>query len=418
MSLRFLAPALLLLAAGACGLVTGPDEGPPAEITELPRDLSPAEQELIDASNGFGLELLRRLHTSREEGEDNVFVSPLSASMSLGMAMNGAEGETFDQMRATLALGNLDLAGANEAYGRLTDLLLSLDPSVNFRLANAAWLREGFPIRPAYRDRVREAFDARVENVDFEDPAAAETINTWVEEETGGRITDFVRTGMIEDLVALLANTVYFEGSWTERFDPGDTRREDFHRPDGSTVTVPLMRQTLDARLFQDRRLLAVDLPYGGRAFSMTVVVPGPDRTLAETVAELDRERWKEVVEGLSEREVRVVMPRFELVYERLLNETLKAMGMPRAFDRERAEFGRMVEGARPGDFYIHWVKQTSFVRVDEEGTEAAAATGTGVGPVSGPQEVRVDRPFLFAIRERLSGTILFVGAVTDPSAG
>lgn len=413
-----LLPAALLLAAGACGLVTDPDSGPPSEITELPRDLTPAEQELIRTGNAFGLGLVRRLHAGREADEANVFLSPLSASMSLGMAMNGAEDETFDQMRATLGLGELDLPAANDAYGRLVDLLLGLDPSVEFRLANAAWLREGFPIRAAYRDRVERAFDARVASLDFRSPAAADTINAWVEEQTDGRIRDFVSHRRITNLIALLANTVYFEGSWTERFDPDETREGDFRRPDGSTVTVPLMSRTLDAGHYRDEQLAAADLPYGGQAFSMTVVVPGRGETLAGLVEELDRERWRTIVAGLSEREIRMTLPRFELTYEKLLNDALKAMGMERAFDPDSAEFGRMVEGAKPGDFWIQWVKQKSFVKVDEEGTEAAAATGTGVGPVSAPPAVRADRPFVFAIRERLSGTILFVGTVTDPTAG
>lgn len=409
----------MLVALAGCGDPIGPGPGePPAEITELPRALSPVEETAIEQSNGFGLELLRRLHAGREADEANVFISPLSASMALGMAMNGADGETFTAMQGVLGLQDLTLEEANQAYADLIDLLLGLDPSVDFRLANSAWLKEGFPILPAYQARVEEAFDARVENVDFQDPATADRINVWAEEQTEGRITDFVEPDALRDLIALLLNAVYFKGSWTEQFDASETAPADFRRPDGSTVTVPMMHRAESGRtLFSHGEdYVAADLPYGGQAFSMTVVLPTGDQTLAGVVEGMDEARWQQVLDGLTEGPNSVSLPRFELTYDKLLNDVLEAMGMEIAFDPLQADFGRLVEEAEPGDFFIEWVKQKSFVKVDEEGTEAAAVTGVGVGVTSAPPSFRVDRPFLFAIRERLSGTILFAGTVTDPT--
>ena len=415
-SLAVLVPfAALTLVTASCGDGTGP--ALPAEITELPRNLSVAEIEVLRAANDFGLELLRRLHADRGEDEANVFISPLSASMALAMAMNGADGETFDAMRDVLGFEGLTLERINEAYGDLTDLLLGLDPAVNFRLANSAWLQEAYPILAEYRARVEEAFDARVENVNFRDPTTAEVINDWVEENTEGRIRDFVTAEEIWSTITLLVNTVYFEGQWTDRFDPAETAPADFRRPDGSTVSVPMMRQSLWAKFTAGEGFVAVDLPYGAKAFSMTVVVPTGDATLDALVQGMDGARWQEIVDGLGEGHGEVWLPRFELTYTKLLNNALIAMGMEIAFDPARADFGRLVENAGPGTGpSIGWVKQKSFVKVDEEGTVAAAATG--VAFVISRTLIQADRPFLFAIRERFSGTILFVGTVTDPTAG
>ena len=378
--------AALFLAIASSGDPTGP-ESLPAEITELPRSLTLAETEALQAANDFGLDLLRRLYEEGEEDRANVLISPLSASMSLGMLLNGAGGETFDAMRDALGLNGLMVAEANEAYKDLTDLLLHLDPSVEFRLANRSWLEEGFRIRRDYRSRVREAFDARIENVRFEESEVANAINGWVDEITEGRITDLVTPEEFRGLVVLLVNTVYFKGE----FGGGEDYGEDF---------------------------VAVDLPYGGQAFSMLVVVPTGDATLAELVEEMDGERWQEEVDALrGEARTEVRLPRFELTYERVLNDVLKAMGMEVAFDRRRADFSWLLGNAGLDIVpHIGWMKQKSFVKVDEEGTETAAATGTAFA-VTGTPILQADRPFLFAIRERLSGTILFVGTVSDPTS-
>ena len=416
--------AALFLAIASSGDTTGPDsppaESPPAQITELPRSLTLAETDALQAANEFGLELLRRLYAEREDDEASVFISPLSASMSLGMLLNGAGGETFDAMGDALGLNGLMVAEANQAYKELMELLLRLDPSVEFRLANTSWLEEGFRIRRDYLSRVQETFGARIESVRFEESDMANAINGWVAESTGGRVTDLVTPEEFAGLVALMVNTVYFKGEWTDPFDPVETAMVEFRRADGSTVTVPMMRQALDARVGGGEDYVAVDLPYGGQAFSMMVVVPTGDGTLAELVEEMDGARWQELVDALrGEARTEVRLPRFELTYEKVLNDVLKAMGMEVAFDRTKADFGWILGNADlrglRGVPHIGWMKQKTFVKVDEEGTETAAATGTAFA-VSGTPILQADRPFLFAIRERLSGTILFVGTVSDPT--
>ena len=327
-------------------------------------------------------------------------------------------------MGSALRLNGLMVAEANEAYKDLMELLLRLDPVVEFRLANTSWLEEGFRIRRDYRIRVQETFGARIENVRFDESDMANAINGWVGESTGGRVTDLVTPEEFAGLVALMVNTVYFKGEWTDPFDPAETAMVEFRRTDGSTVMVPMMRQAIDARVGggedYGEDYVAVELPYGGGAFSMVVVVPIGDGTLAQLVEGMDGARWQELVDALrGEARTEVRLPRFEMTYEKVLNDVLKAMGMEVAFDRSRADFGWILGnpeflGVR-GVPHIGWMKQKTFVKVDEEGTETAAATGTAFA-VSGTSVLQADRPFLFAIRERLSGTILFVGTVSDPS--
>ncbi len=291
-----------------------------------------------------------------------------------------------------------------------------------FRINNHSWLEEGFQIRRDYRNRLQEAFGAQIESIRFEESDMAGAINGWVGETTEGRITELVTPEEFSGLLALLVNTVYFKGNWTEPFDPIQTATTEFRRADGSTMSVPLMGQVLDARVGggeeYDEDFVVVDLPYAGETYSMIVVVPVGDATLTDLVEDMDGERWQEEVDALrGEARTEVRLPRFELSYEKVLNDVLKAMGMEVAFDASRADFGWMLGNqeldVRP---HIGWVKQKSFMRVDEVGTETAAATGTAFA-ASENTVLQADRPFMFAIRERLYGTILFVGTVTDPTS-
>lgn len=409
MSGRILLILCLGLLPGACDDTTGPGRfpGAPQEpIEALPRELSPQETALVQAGNGFTFDLFRRL--VREEPAGNVFVSPLSVSMVLGMLLNGAVGDTRSEIEVALGLSALEIEEINQAYRDLIDLLLGLDPSVETGVANSIWIREGFPVVPEFLGTNRDFFGAEVG--DFGDPGSVDRINAWVEEHTNGRIQRIVE-GIRPGDVMFLINAIYFKGLWQIPFDPDDTRPQPFHRLDGSQVEVALM--TVDS-VFQHSltdRYQAVDLPYGGGAFAMTVVLPREDLTPAELVAGLDASGWKSLIEGLHPQFLEVSLPRFELEYEKTLNQALQDLGIRKAF--ADADFSRLTPG---GGVWLDYVRQKAFVKVDEEGTEAAAAT-VGVIAVSAPPPFRADRPFVFAIRERLSGAILFVGVVTDPSS-
>jgi serpin B len=391
----------------------------PQEISRLPRELSAGEAELIEASNAFGLKLFREIHGTSAPGA-NIFVSPLSVGMALAMTYNGAAGDTRAAMRDALELDALSLPEVNESYRSLIVLLRDLDPAVEFVIANSIWYDEAYTFREDFLRVNREYFDAEVTALDFRSPSAAPTINAWVAEKTGGRITEIVDDPIPVDprLVMFLINAIYFKGDWTKAFDEELTAMAPFRLPDGREVPVPMMRyaapDTVGYYRDLDRGVEVLDLAYGGRAFSLTIVLPASPGGLGALVASLDESVWRDWIAGLEPRPVIVVMPKFTLEYDVELRDVLTALGMGVAFEPYAADFSGIYGG--PENLYISQVRHKTFVDVNEKGTEAAAVTSVEMALTSLPPEVRVDRPFLFAIRERLSGTILFLGVVRDPS--
>ncbi|MSR19996.1 MAG: serpin family protein [Gemmatimonadetes bacterium] len=397
------------LVVAACSDAVGPGV---EQITELPRALTTSEQAVIAASNVFGLDLAARVAAA--DTRPNVVLSPLSASMALGMTLNGADGATFDAMRGALGFGSLTQAEINASYRGLIDLLTDLDPNVRFEIANAIWANEGVPFHQAFFDAVAAAFDASSESRDFADPATLAAINAWVEGHTDGLIDTIVEQ-LDPALVMLLVNAIYFDGAWTTQFDPQDTRTQSFTRENASTVNVDMMSFTdVEMPVGFGATYAAVELPYGGQAFSMVLVLPHPGTSARDFLATLDAGAWDALTAGLAPRDLDLLsIPKFTLTYDAFLNDALQAMGMDPAF-KPGADFTRM---SPIGDqLCIDFVRQKTFIEVDERGTRAAAVTAVGVGRVSFNGFV-ADRPFVFAIRERLSGTILFVGLVGDPTA-
>lgn len=400
-------PLILLLTAVACS--DGPTD-PRGPITDLPRDLSAVEQELLSASNVFAFDLAGELVP--DAPDENLFFSPLSASRLLGMILNGTDGNTYAEIRGVLGFDGLSQEEINEGYADLIELLVGLDPMVTVELGNSVWPDLGFPVLPDFLERVQASFDAEAREVDLQTPEALDLINAWASDATSGRI-ETIFDELPPNAVMVLVNAIYFQADWTTQFDRAHTEPAPFTRSDGSEVTVDLMR--LEAELpvawREDARL--VDLPYGGEAFSMTVVVPNPGVAVGDLVRTLTGETWATWTEGLTEGKVVVHLPRLELEWEAELNDTLQALGMGDAFDSDAADFSRLTPG---GGVWLALVKQKAFVKVDEEGTEAAAVSG-GVVVDSAPMEVRADRPFLFVLRERLTGAVLFMGVVNDPTA-
>jgi serpin B len=401
--------AALAIAVG-CSSSTEPDTGKAGPILDaLPRALTGGEQRVIGASNDFSFALFRRLSAARTDS--NVFTSPLSASMALGMAMNGAAGTTFDEMRATLGFdGSATEREIGESYKSLVTLLRGLDPSVEFRIANSIWYRTGFPVQPSFLDAGRDWFDAQVAALDFESPSAVRTINDWVGGATAGRIPTIV-DGIEDDQVMFLINAIYFKGSWRTKFDPARTIDAPFKGVAGDQP-AKLKHRDGTNRYLQTADFAAVDLPYGNSAYSMTVVLPDAGKSIDAVATSLQGTAWADWMVQLREAEVDLYLPRFRLEWERMLIPDLQSLGMRAAFVDGGADFSRMSPLGR--QLFISLVKQKTFVDVDEEGTEAAAVTSVGISVTSAPVRTvfRVDRPFVFVLRERLSGTILFMGKI------
>ena len=398
---------LALVTVAACSDLTGPGLNP---LTELPRTLSVAEQQVIGSATAFGFDLIREV--AARDQRPNVVLSPFSASMALAMVLNGSYGETFDEMRTTLGFPDLTLQEINDAFSSLTDLLTTLDPNVRFEVGNSLWTNRAVPFHEAFTQSVTAAFDARGESRDFADPATLEAINAWAAENTGGLI-DSILDELDPTLALLLMNTIYFDAPWASRFDPDDTTVQDFRRADDSVVPVDMMSLGgVEVRLGQGPDYAAVELPYASTAFTMVIIVPHEDARAF--VAELDEVEWDAVLAGLQPTVVDLLsIPKLSLTYDGLLNDALEEMGMGRAF-RPGANFTRMSPVGE--DLCIDFVRQKTFIEIDEQGTRAAAVTAVGVG-VKSFTGLIVDRPFVFALRERLSGTVLFLGLVGDPTA-
>ena len=405
------------LALVALTAVCSQDPSGPQEITSLPRDLTASEALLVQADNSFGLKLFREIQDG-DSGE-NVFIAPLSVSMALGMAYNGADGATKDAMQEVLELQGLDLLQVNESYRDLIELLRGLDQAVEFRIANSIWYDEAYEFQQDFLSVNREYFDAEVAGLDFADPGSASTINDWVAEGTNGRIEEIVDSPMSPELVMFLINAIYFKGDWANPFDEELTREGTFFLADGSEKPVEMMSyakpDTVLAYLDQNEGVQVLDMKYGGKAYSMTIVLPQQPGDIGPLVAGLDSERWQRWLDGLEEMQAQVSMPKFTLEYELELNDALEALGMGVAFDPFGADFTKIYSG--PQRAYLSKVKHKTFLDVNEEGTEAAAATSVEIGVTSMPPMIVVDRPFLLAIREKFSGTILFLGVMVDPLA-
>ncbi|MEJ2217619.1 MAG: serpin family protein [Gemmatimonadota bacterium] len=415
-TIAVLASAVVLLPTASCKSGTGPPK-PPARIETLPRDLTVAEREIIDRSNDFAFQLLRQVRAQRSS--PNTFLSPLSASMALGMTLNGAANATFDSMRATLGFEGLSQGEINRSYHDLKDLLTGLDPHVDLLIANATFARDGYPFVPSFFDSVTTWFDAAAQTLDFGNPSAVNTINQWASDNTEGLIPKVIDQ-ITPDQILFLLNAVYFKGDWTDQFDKAHTSPSSFTLADGKRVQVPTMHGEIRVGRHWTPGVLVGELPYGGQAFVMDVVVPQDTATLDGVLAALNAQTWADWTGGFPDdytqiEPIDVALPKLELKTEDTLNTPLSNMGMGIAFDPNRADFSHMV--TPPPDVHIDFVKQNTYLKVDEEGTTAAAVTTVGMGVTAVPAGLIVDRPYLLVIRERLSGTILFIGAIGDPRA-
>ncbi len=349
------------------------------------------------------------------EQDKNIFISPLSISMALGMTYNGAAGATLEAMHETLEYGDLTIQEVNESYQSLIELLTELDPEVIFDIANSIWYREGFPVENDFLTTNQDYFDAVVRALDFNRSDAVDIINAWVDENTNGKIEEIVDSPIDPLTIMFLINAIYFKGTWTYEFKEENTVTEPFTLADGSIADCQMMSHKCDHNYFENEQFQAIDLPYGDAGFSMTILLPKPEVNIDSLTAQLNNETWNSWLGSFSEREVNLFLPKFKLEYEILLNDILSALGMSIAFDPGQADFTKINTN---GNLYISKVKHKTFVKVNEEGTEAAAVTSVEISRTSVGETgiiMRVNHPFIFAIRENHSGTILFIGKIVEP---
>lgn len=422
--------ATLVLVAGACAsTVTPPPITAPSNVTLAKSDVPRASADPAVANNAalaidaFGFELYRRIATDASTDDANIVISPASIAIALAMARAGARGETAAQMDAVLhsvgsdenapALNALDqvLTGRSGSF-RAFD---GKDYELSLRIANAPFAQRDMKLQQAFLDALAARFGAGLRLVDYRgDPEAARrTINAWVDEQTEQRIPELLAPGVIDAAVRLvLVNAIYLKAPWATAFLAGATKPGQFHRLDGTTVEVPMMARRTTFRYAEGSGWRAVELPYVGDSLAMTVVVPND---LSAFEAALDTGTWGQLTGGLEAREVDLGMPRFKMETKADLAALLAAL-MPLAFDSQRADFSGITTEEQ---LFISNVIHQANISVDEKGTEAAAATAVVMRVSGGPEDsvqMRIDRPFLFAVRDVPTGAILFLGRVTDPS--
>ena len=373
-----------------------------------------ARQDLVRANTQFAFDLYHALATDDSE---NLFFSPHSISTALAMTYAGARGETERQMAEALrlTLSQDDLHPASGALNR--DLMEWTDgiDGVGLSIADALWGQDGHPFLAEFLDLIETAYGAPLQRTDFaaHTEEAREKINDWVREKTEDLIPKLFGPGSITpDTRLVLANAIHFLGTWKYPFDKELTQDAPFHRLDGSEVSVPMMVADAVFGCVNGDDVLAVELPYAGDRLSMLILLPDED-TFGPFEAAFSAEKLDDIVAQLYPQHVWLAMPRFESTSEFSLASVLADLGMPDAFSSS-ADFSGM-DGTH--DLFISHVAHKAYVSVDEEGTETAAATGV-IMTLSLPPMIRVDRPFLFLIRDTETGTILLMGRVLDPTVG
>ena len=399
-----------------CGMILSTINGCEGD-QDLPDDVlldGTIDPDIVEANTKFGFNLFNEI--LKTEQNSNVFISPFSISVAVAMALNGAAGDTEQGMVNTLQVQNVDKEDINLGYAVLQQTLQTTDPKVTLSIANSLWGSQDFSFDSEYLQRNAQFFDAEITSLDFTDPGSVNTINNWVNDNTNGKIPEII-DGISPDDVLFLINAIYFKGKWQTKFDPANTRDDMFHLVDGSSKQVPMMFRDDKYPFFYSKEFQAVSLPYGDGKIAMYIFLPSVDSDLNTFLESLNIENWQEWMSQFREQKVWVQIPKFKLEYKIKLNQILKNLGMETAFNRNQANFSRMVstDAALTGNLYISKVDHKTFVEVDEEGTEAAAVTGIGVSVTSLPPQFTVNRPFFFAIRDNETGTILFMGTVVDP---
>jgi serine protease inhibitor len=385
----------------------------PTEITR-PSNSANMKSNLAAASNAFGFDLFQQLR--RQDANKNVFFSPLSVTVALAMTYNGAAGETKNAMARALKVEGMSNAELNHASHDLLKSLKGSDPKIELAIANSLWARGGVRFNESFLADNRAFYGAEISTLDFSSPQAAATINRWVSDNTKGKISKII-DNIDPQKVMFLINAVYFKGQWQKRFEKTLTKEQPFYLPGGQKKPVPMMAQSGNYLYHRGDKFQAVNLPYGEGGVSLYLFLPDKGSSLDEFLKSLSFQKWEGWINNFNDTPGDVKLPRFKLDYEETLNDSLKAVGMGVAFNPREADFS----GIRPErDLFISEVKHKAVVEVNEEGTEAAAATSVGVTTTSirEPRErfsFVADRPFLMAIRDSKTGAILFMGAVMEP---
>jgi len=401
--LRYLTLSGLLFGLFACNNedITGNDM--PAQ----PIDLTFQQSEKAKIDNRFSFQMFKEVSVLG----DNMFFSPLSLNIALGMLYNGASGDTRTEMAEVLGMADFTDAEINAYYQKMSQALLKVDPKTQISIANSIWYRNTLTVKQPFIDVNKKYFDAQVQALDFSKSDAADIINKWCADKTKNLIKEIIAKPIPCDIVMYLMNALYFKGQWKNQFDKANTKSEDFTKVDNQKKKVNLMTQTKTMPYYVDEYLQCVEIPYGNQAFSMVALLPANDTNLNQLIDYLDNDKWQNIVNNLRYQEVQLKLPRFKIECSIELNEPVQNAGMKQIFEGGFANISDR-------DLCVSYIKQKTFVKVNEEGTEAAAVTVIGMKDAAGPSmpvSFFANRPFLYLIKEKSTGVILFIGRMDDP---
>ncbi len=402
-------PILILLVAA---ITTSCENTEPVKKDPDKIILNYKSEQILEADQQFAFELFGKINALSEE--DNIMISPLSVSYALGMTMNGAAETTLDAFYDVLHFGDLTKLEVNESYKDLMDQLVHLDNKVQFSIANSIWYKLGYYVLDEFIATNHTYFDAAVRELDFSDPQAVDIINGWIEEKTNDKIKDMLDY-IPSNAVMYLINAIYFNATWKYEFDKSQTSEGPFYINEAGFTTADFMKVKGAFNYTVNEDFSAVEMPYGDSTFSMVVMLPSGERTTNDLISQMDHSQWNTWFENSAVRNVQIELPKFKYGFKALLNDPLIDLGLEIAFSGE-ANFSRITPGA---NLYISRVIHQTFIDVQEEGTEAAAATiveirETSAGGDSTPI-FRADKPFLYVIKENSTGAFLFMGKVGKP---
>lgn len=404
MKKRFFAFSLMLLMLSACDSTT---QNPVGEINFLPKTMA-----VVDADNQLGFELFQYLYGDLAQNE-NLFISPVSINLALGMARNGANNATLDSIEQVMHLAGMTSQEINETFQSLINDLSNLDNQVTLNIANSIWYDVNLQVESPFIQSNQQYFNAEVTALDFSDPTSVEIINNWVSSKTNEKIKTIINNLSPYDRMVLI-NAIYFKGNWKYQFDENETYEGNFLLEDNSPSECKFMKMKLDAEIMNNEFARGIKLPYGNESYEMVVLMPHESVSIQELVNQLTAENWSQWNTAFSmETEVNLHLPRFTFEYEKSLNEVLINQGMGIAFG-DQADFS----GISQTEFlYISEVLHKSYVEVNEKGTEAAAVTAIVFETTSIPMEKYfiANKAFVFLIQEKQTGAIMFMGKLGKP---
>jgi serine protease inhibitor len=406
--LRILALFLAILSVILVSCSKTTDNNVP--VDPVPINLTVEQVSLVKSENRFSFDIFKKVLENCPESQ-NIIISPLSISCALSMTLNGAGGATRDSMLKALRVNSLTPEIINASWKDLSAALLSVDKRVLISVANSVWSEKNFEVKIPFKNILTGYYNAESKSFDITDPVAYQAINAWIENKTNGLIKNMLN-GLEDNTVMLLVNAIYFKGKWKSPFNKANTSAATFYKSDGTTIEVPMMRKISDYKIYNGQGYVMAEFPYGQGNFVMDVILPDAQNGINGVISLLNEDIFNSSVDQMADREVDLSFPRFKYGFKQPLNDILTGMGMGIAFT-DNADFSNISDMK----LLINRVLHQAFIETNEEGTEAAAATIVDVGTTSMPPSLKIDRSFLYLIRETTTNSILFMGRVADPLA-